>query len=240
MIKHHCRNSFLTCVAALALGIISAAVPAQENREQRLADLGARVDSEQVGAHGRSIELQGSRLGKLDTSIDPENKSLVEAEVRRYLATVEDLVGPVGGLQLGKFTLRHEPADNGAVDSVDVSFRQLVHDTPVGSGLLAAAGDKVVRVRITLVDPDQPSLERANWKTEDAAEARAKQEITRHLSLDSVDAARFNGPGLSLRIVDDAFSVKPVYEYRYDRYGIHVDAQTLETVVDDRPAIPAS
>lgn len=240
MIKHDCINNLFTCLAVLLLGAVSAAVSAQGDRQQRLAELGAGVDSEQLGAYGRSIELQGSRLGKLDVTIDPQNKALVEAEVRRYLATVEDLVGPVGGVELGKFTLRREPADDGGVDSVDVSFRQLVHDTPVGSGLLAVAGDKVVRVRTTFVDPDQPNLDRDNWKPESAAEARAKQEVRRHLSLDAVDAAKFSGPGLSLRIVDDAFSVKPVYEYRYGQWGIHVDALSLETVVDERPAIPAS
>lgn len=243
MIEQKYRSRLLTSLAALALAVFNGAAPAQDDalvRQQRLAELGARVDSERLGSHGRSIELHGSRLGTLDTSMDPANKALVEAEVRRYLATVEDLVGPAGALKLGRFTLRHEPAEDGGVDSVDISFRQLVHDTPVGSGVLAMAGDKVVRVRTTFVDPGQPNLDRDSWKAGSAAEARAKQEIRRQLSLDAVDAAKFRGPGLSLRIIDEEFTVRPVYEYRYGDYGIHVDALTLETVVDDRPAIPAS
>lgn len=243
MIQHGNDRRLFTFLAALALAapaVVAVAQSDESARQQRLAELGAAVESEQRGAHGRSIELRGSRLGTLDTSIDPADTAAVERETRRYLATIEDLVGPTAALDLGKFTLRHEPADEGAVDSVDVSFRQLVHDAPVGSGVLAVAANRVVRVRTTFVDAGQPNLDRDNWQPETAVEARARQEIRRHLSLDAVDAARFKGPGLSLRIVDDTFAVKPVYEYRYDDWGIHVDALTLETVIDERPVIPAS
>ena len=152
MTQHTYQSCIFTLLATLALGAISLTATGQTDapaRQQRLADLGASIDSEQSGANGRSIELRGTRLGKLDTSMDPANSALVEAEVRRYLATLEDLVGPLANLKLGKFTLRHEPAEDGGVGSVDVSFRQLVHDTPVGSGVLAVAGDRVVRVRTT-------------------------------------------------------------------------------------------
>lgn len=240
MIQYGNDRRLFTLLAALALAAPALAQPDEPSRQQRLAELGAAVESEQRGAHGRSIELRGSRLGTLDTSIDPADTAAVERETRRYLATIEDLVGPTAGLDLGRFTLRHEPADEGAVDSVDVSFRQLVHDTPVGSGVLAVAANRVVRVRTTFVDAGQPNLDRDNWQPEAAIDARARREIRRHLSLDAVDEARFKGPGLSLRIVDDAFAVKPVYEYRYDGWGIHVDALTLETTIDERPGVPPS
>lgn len=205
--------------------------PSPEVHWRYLNNRPVKVSRFHITPYARAVRLEGLNLGKLDRSIEPNDLTAVEAEVRRYFGMLADFVGDISAFELGDFQV--SSLDGLGRDSQEfvVRFRQFANDVILGSGSLRVKGDTVFLASIFLVEPHQPNLHRERWASLELVRAEAERTILHELDLDHLVPERLSGPRLALKPIDEQGTHAPFYRYSYWGYEVQVNALTLESTI---------
>ncbi len=190
-----------------------------------------KVARNDVTTYARGVRLEGLDLGRVDRSINSTDEAAVGAEVRRYLGTVESLIGDTSALVLGNFHVSAMHGGGRDARTFMVRFEQIAHGASLGRGTMVVDGETVILLDVFFGDPEQPNLQREFWASLATVKSRAEESFRRQLGEDFIDQDWLKGPKLFLRITDDEDSVMPQFQFYYKGYASQVNALTLQTMV---------
>ena len=193
-------------------------------RNARLKELDARIRDEFSGKYFRAIIIEGN-LGKVDIEIDHNDQNQIESELRRYLGTIEDFVGPVDGLEFSNIRARRWRSQLNQSDSnvIGWDFEQAIRGISVTSNKIFLKGEEVSRVEAQFVDPDQPNTDPALWQEEELLKVYAAQELSRvalpkiasHTDITQIEPEDLAGPEISFEYGDSEGTLFPYFSYSH-------------------------
>ncbi len=201
------------------------------SKQAQLRMLNAEVLQDYELDHGSGIKFRGTNLGQVNRDIDPVDAIAIEAEVRRLMKDLNEVVGDIEGLVLGEFLI--VALDGREKDSQNflVKFKQFVHGAPVGRATLGVTADKLTLVDTHFVDTTQKSLQKELWASEKQVKEAAIQALRLHDGIEELDMSLIRGPRLTFQIIDANDTTEPWYLFLYPGYAVHVSALTLESIV---------